>query len=88
MGHQRQPWAARPTDPVLRQRADAEVALIRRVTNDLARRVALVPFQVGDASGPAGLRELAGLEPVPCSRGSPVAGNGCRTEAGVTCASG
>ena len=62
-------WAARPTDPVLRQRADAEVALIRRVANDLARRVALVPFQVGDASGTARLRELAGL-----ATGAPVLG--------------
>jgi hypothetical protein len=32
-----------PADP-----RSAEVALIRRVANDLARRVALVPFQVGD----------------------------------------
>ena len=63
-------WAARPTDPVLRQRADAEVALIRRVANDLARRVALVPFQVGDASGTARLRELAGL-----ATGAPVVGD-------------
>jgi arsenite-transporting ATPase len=51
--------AAHPTDPVLQQRASAEVALIRKVSNDLAHRAALVPFQVSDASGPARLRELA-----------------------------
>ena len=65
-------WAARPTDPVLRQRADAEVALIRRVANDLARRVALVPFQVGDASGTARLRELAGLTTGAAALGGPL----------------
>jgi arsenite-transporting ATPase len=52
-------WAAHPADPVLRQRANAEVGLIRRVAADLARRVALVPFQASDLSGPARLRELA-----------------------------
>ena len=65
-------WAARPTDPVLWQRADAEVALIRRVANDLARRVALVPFQVGDASGTARLRELAGLATGAAALGGPL----------------
>jgi len=54
--------AAHPTDPVLRQRANAEGALIRRVAADLARRVALVPFQVSDASGTARLRELIAPE--------------------------
>jgi arsenite-transporting ATPase len=54
--------AAHPTDPVLRQRANAEAVLIRRVSDGLARRVALVPFQVSDLSGPARLRELAALD--------------------------
>ena len=57
--------AARPTDPVLRQRANAEVALIQKVSDDLTRRVAVVPFQVSDASGPARLRELAALDRSP-----------------------
>ena len=57
--------AARPTDPVLRQRASAEGALIRRVTGDLAHRVALVPFQVRELTGAARLRELTVQENVP-----------------------
>ncbi len=62
--------AAHPTDPVLQQRANAEVALIRRVSDDLARRVALVPFQVSDASGNARLRELAAPDPLSPSQHS------------------
>lgn len=50
--------AAHPTDPVLQQRANAEVPLIRRVTDELAHRVALMPFQVSEPSGPERLREL------------------------------
>ena len=52
--------AAKPTDPVLEQRAIAEVPLILRVAADLAQRVALVPFQVSEPSGPERLREMAG----------------------------
>jgi arsenite-transporting ATPase len=52
--------AAQVTDPVLQQRANAEVPLIRRVAADLAKRVALVPFQVSEPTGPARLREVAG----------------------------
>ena len=52
--------AARVTDPVLQQRAHAEVPLINRVAADLAHRVALVPFQVSEPSGPERLRQVAG----------------------------
>lgn len=52
--------AAHPTDPVLQQRASAEVALVRKVTADLAQRVAFVPFQVSEPTGPVRLRELVG----------------------------
>lgn len=55
--------AATVTDPVLQQRANAEVPLIRRVAADLAKRVALVPFQVSEPTGPARLREVAGANP-------------------------
>ena len=52
--------AAQATDPVLQQRANAEAPLIRRVATDLAKRVALVPFQVSEPTGPARVREIAG----------------------------
>ena len=52
--------AAQVTDPVLQQRAYAEVPLIRRVAGGLAQRVALVPFQVSEPTGAARLREMAG----------------------------
>jgi arsenite-transporting ATPase len=52
--------AAQVTDPILRQRANAEARLIRRVARDLATRVALVPFQVNEPTGPARLRDVAG----------------------------
>ena len=57
--------AAQVTDPVLQQRANAEVSLIRRVAADLAKRVALVPFQVSEPTGPARLREVAGASQSP-----------------------
>ena len=50
--------AAHPSDPVLQQRADAEVALIRTVATELARRITLISFQVSEPTGPARLREL------------------------------
>ena len=52
--------AAQVTDPVLQQRAQAEVPLINRVAADLTHRVALVPFQVSEPSGPERLRQVAG----------------------------
>jgi len=51
--------AAHVTDPILQQRANAEVPLIRRVAAELAERVALVPFQVSEPTGAARLREVA-----------------------------
>lgn len=57
--------AAQVTDPVLQQRANAEVPLIRRVAADLAKRVALVPFQVSEPTGAARLREVAGANQSP-----------------------
>ena len=38
--------AAKPTDPLLRSRAAAEIPQIAKVSENLADRVALVPFQV------------------------------------------
>jgi arsenite-transporting ATPase len=57
--------AAHPTDPVLRQRASAEVALVRKVTADLAQRVAFIPFQVSEPTGAARLRELVAAHDSP-----------------------
>ena len=56
--------AAHPTDPLLRRRASSEGALIRRVSQKLARRVVVVPFLIEEAAGPERLRELVagGLE--------------------------
>jgi arsenite-transporting ATPase len=64
-------FAAQATDPVLQQRANAEVPLIRRVAADLARRVAVVPFQATEPIGPSRLREVAAAKE---SAGSSVAG--------------
>lgn len=50
--------AAQPRDPVLRARAAAEIPLIRRVKDQLARRVALIPFQ---ATEPVGVERLYAL---------------------------
>jgi arsenite/tail-anchored protein-transporting ATPase len=44
--------AAEPTDPLLRSRAAAELPEIAKVKESLAKRVALVPFQVDDQSVP------------------------------------
>jgi arsenite-transporting ATPase len=51
--------AADPRDPILVQRAVAEIAQIRRVRDELAKRVAVVPFQTEEPVGPARLRRLA-----------------------------
>jgi arsenite-transporting ATPase len=50
--------AAQPKDPVLRARARAEIAQIKKVKEELARRVALIPFQIEE---PVGVERLAGL---------------------------
>lgn len=65
--------AAQVTDPVLQQRANAEAPLIRRVATDLAERVALVPFQVSEPTGPARLREIAGANQPTGRTGAPPA---------------
>jgi arsenite-transporting ATPase len=51
--------AAGPRDPVLRQRARAELEPIRSVKERLARRVALVPFLAEEPVGPRRLAALA-----------------------------
>ena len=50
--------AAHPKDPVLRARASAEVSQIRKVKQELARRVALIPFQLVE---PVGIERLSAL---------------------------
>lgn len=50
--------AAQPRDPVLRARAAAEIPLIRKVKEQLAERVALIPFQ---AEEPVGIKRLNSL---------------------------
>lgn len=50
--------AARPTDPLLRARAAAEVPQIEKVRTKLAKRVALVPFQADEPVGAVRLRAL------------------------------
>jgi arsenite-transporting ATPase len=50
--------AAAPRDPILVQRAAAEIAQIRRVRDGLAERVAIVPFQPEEPVGPGRLRRL------------------------------
>ena len=50
--------AAHPKDPVLRARASAEVSQIRKVKQELARRVALIPFQLVE---PVGIERLGAL---------------------------
>jgi hypothetical protein len=51
--------AARPRDPVLRARAAAEIAQIRKVKEHLAKRVALIPFQAEEPAGVERLNSLA-----------------------------
>ncbi len=50
--------AAQPRDPVLRSRAAAELPLIHKVKEQLAKRVALIPFQ---AEEPVGVERLNSL---------------------------
>ena len=54
--------AANPHDPVLRARAAAEIPIMHRVKEQLAKRVALVPFQ---AEEPVGVARLAALAATP-----------------------
>jgi arsenite-transporting ATPase len=51
--------AAQPSDPVLRARAAAEIAQIRKVKEHLAKRVALIPFQAEEPAGVERLNSLA-----------------------------
>ena len=50
--------AADPHDPVLRARAAAEISLIRKVKEQLSKRLALIPFQ---AEEPVGVERLSSL---------------------------
>ncbi len=50
--------AAQPRDPVLRARAAAEIAVISTVKGQLAKRIALIPFQ---AEEPVGVERLSSL---------------------------
>lgn len=50
--------AAHPTDPILKARAAAEIDQILKVKDQLARRMALIPFQ---SEEPAGIERLATL---------------------------
>ena len=52
--------AAQPRDPVLRARAAAEIAQIRKV-KELAKRVALIPFQAEEPVGVERLNSLAAV---------------------------
>ena len=51
--------AAHPKDPILRARAAAEMAQITKVKEQLARRVALIPFQPEEPVGIQRLTQLA-----------------------------
>jgi len=51
--------AARPTDPILVQRAQAELEQIRKVQEHCARRVVIVPWLSQEPVGPERLRQLA-----------------------------
>ena len=51
--------AAHPNDPILKARAAAEIAQIGKVKQELARRVALIPFQVEEPVGTDKLGALA-----------------------------
>jgi arsenite-transporting ATPase len=50
---------AQPRDPVLRTRAAAEIPLIRKVKEQLAQRVVLIPFQAEEPVGAERLNSLA-----------------------------
>jgi arsenite-transporting ATPase len=59
--------AARPIDPILVQRAQAELEQIHKVKERCANRVVVVPWQTEEPVGPERLRQLAsgsvGLRP-------------------------
>jgi arsenite-transporting ATPase len=54
--------AAHPSDPLLKARAAAEIREIRKVKEQLAQRVALVPFQIAE---PVGIERLTALASFP-----------------------
>lgn len=66
--------AAGPTDPILRARAAAEVAQIKRVRDELAKRVVLIPFQSEEPVGTERLLNLSNAGPcrpdIACSSAS------------------
>jgi arsenite-transporting ATPase len=51
-------FASGTADPLLRRRGNYEVPFIRRVTEDLSERTALVPWLAQTPVGPAGLSQL------------------------------
>ena len=51
--------AAQPRDPVLQARAAAEIPQIRKIKEQLAKRVALIPFQAEEPVGVERLNSLA-----------------------------
>ena len=54
--------AAQPRDPILRARAAAEISQIRKVKEQLAKRVVLIPFQAEEPVGVERLNSLAAGE--------------------------
>ena len=58
--------AAQPADPLLRARAEAEIPQIAKVRADLAKRVALVPFQADEPVGAERLRALTSGASISC----------------------
>jgi arsenite-transporting ATPase len=55
--------AAKPVDPLLRSRAAAELPQIAKVKENLAQRVALVPFQAQEPIGAERLLALTNESP-------------------------
>jgi len=55
--------ASETADPVLSARARAEIPLIERVRDELAKRYAVVPVLAEEPVGPGRLREMAGRPP-------------------------
>lgn len=62
--------AASPSDPLLAHRATQEVPLIQRVRDELAQRVAVVPWLPEPPVGVSALRSLAGGAPLAISSSS------------------
>ena len=50
--------AAVPTDPLLVRRAEAEIPLIRKVRDELAKRIAVVPLLAEEPTGSEALRKI------------------------------